>query len=278
MAPQWRIWDGYRGEWFRREVINRVPVVRSYLFVPKDPRRALNRVLFDSSFGASSLVAALASGSADLIMAISPPLQAALTGWLVGRLKRAPLFLHIQDLVPDAAIATGQLLESSMPVKIARRLERFVYRRAAAIGVICDGFRENLEAKGIAAPKVAVLPNHVDLEFMRPFDRDGPFRARWGIEPSAFVIMYSGSIGLKQGLETLIDAAERLRSDPAVRFVIVGDGPSLRDLVARAKGHELTNVLFLPLQPREDLPHQFAAADVLVITQKQAVTDIVFPG
>jgi colanic acid biosynthesis glycosyl transferase WcaI len=278
MAPQWQIWDGYRNEWFRREAINRVPIVRSYLLVPKNPRRALSRVLFDTSFSISSLLGTLATDACDIVVAISPPLQLALTGWIVSRLRRTPLFLHIQDLVPDAAVATGMLLESSMSVRVARRLERFAYRHSAGIGVICDGFRDNLKSKGVDGSKIAVLPNCIDLEFMQPYERAGAFRTRWGIQPSEFLVMYSGSVGLKQGLETLIEAAIRLRHEPEIRFVIVGEGPCLDDLIARAKSHQLTNVRFLPLQPREDLPQQLAAADMLAITQKQAVTDIVFPG
>ena len=278
MAPQWRIWDGYRGKWFSREVVNDVPIRRSYLFVPKEPRRTFNRVLFDTSFALSSLLASLTTEPCDLVLAVSPPLQVGLMGSLVSRLKGAPLFLHVQDLVPDAALATGMLAEDSVAVRLARRLERLVYRKADAIGVICDGFRQNLEAKGVPARKIKLLPNHIDLDFIRPRPRDGRFRAQWGIAASDFVVMYSGSVGLKQGLETLIDTAALLGSEKNVRFVVIGEGPSLRDLVTRATAAQLSNVTFLPLQPRESLPEQLAAADVLCITQRRAVTDTVFPG
>jgi colanic acid biosynthesis glycosyl transferase WcaI len=278
MAPQWRVWDGYRREWFRREIINGVPVRRTYLFVPTEPRRAINRVLFDTSFAASSLLGALGVRRPDIVVAISPPLQLGLTGWAIARLARAPLFLHIQDLVADAAVATGMLGEESAPIRIARRLERFLYRRAQGIGVICDGFRDNLLAKGVEPSKVAVLPNSIDLDMIRPETRNGQSLARLGIDPSDFVVMYSGSIGLKQGLETLVDAAVRLRDEPGIRLLVVGDGPSRADLVDRAASHGLTNIRFLPLQPRETLSQQLGAADVLAITQRQAVTDTVFPG
>jgi colanic acid biosynthesis glycosyl transferase WcaI len=201
-----------------------------------------------------------------------------LTGWLVSRLKRAPLFLHIQDLVPDAAVATGMLAKDSAAVRLAGRLERMVYRKADAIGVICDGFKQNLEAKGVPSRKIKLLPNHINLDFIGLRPRDGSFRTQWGIAASDFVVMYSGSIGLKQGLETLIDAAALLGSEKHVRFVIIGEGPSLRDLVARAAAVPRSNVTFLPLQPRELLPEQLGAADVLCITQRRAVTDTVFPG
>jgi len=276
--PQWRIWEGYRGEWFRRETINAVPVRRTYIYVPREPRRAFNRILHDISFSASALIGALAGGPCEVVLAISPPLQLGLTGWLIASLMRAPLFFHIQDLVPDAAIATGLLASKSLAIRVGRVLERFVYRRAAGIGVICSGFQSNLERKGVSPEKIRLLPNSIDLDFMRVHGRNNAFRRAHGLALDDFVLMYSGSIALKQGLEVMIEAAALLADVPRVKFVILGDGPQLDDLKARARSLELRNVRFMPFQPRERLPEQLGAADALMITQKKAVTDIVFPG
>ncbi len=278
MAPQWRIWDGYRGEWWRREVINGVRVLRTYVYVPADPRRALKRVLYDLSFSASGLAGALASGGADVVLAISPPLQLGVTAWIASLFKRAPVCLHLQDLVPDAAVATGLIDERSRMLRLARRLERFVYRRAARIGVICEGFRTNLLAKGVPAEKIDLLPNYIDLEFMRTGPRDDALRARLGARANDFLVMYSGSIALKQGLELLVDAADRLRNEPGVKFAIVGEGPPLEALKDKARVLALANVAFLPFQRRETLPRQLASADALVITQRPTIRDVVFPG
>jgi colanic acid biosynthesis glycosyl transferase WcaI len=278
MAPQWRIWDGYRDLWWRREQINGVDVLRTYVFVPDDPRRALKRVLYDMSFSVSSIIGALASGSCDAVLAISPPLQLGVSAWIVGALKRAPVFFHIQDLVPDAAVATGQLAESSAVLRWARRLERFVYRRARQIGVICDGFRTNLLAKGVPPAKIQLLPNAIDVDFIRPGPRENAFRTRHAIPPSVFLVMYSGSIALKQGLEVLLDVAALLRKERDVLLMIIGEGPPLEALKRNAAERQLTNVRFLPFQPRETLSDQLGAADALVITQRPAVTDVVFPG
>jgi colanic acid biosynthesis glycosyl transferase WcaI len=278
MAPQWRIWDGYRGAWWRREVINGVQVRRTYVYVPKDPRNALRRVLYDMSFSLSAFWGAVFGGPCDVVLAISPPLQLGVTAWLVGLIKRAPVCLHLQDLVPDAAVATGQLSERSLMLRLARGLERFVYRRARRIGVICDGFKANLLGKDVPSSKIEMLPNYIDLDFMQPRERDNPFRRQHGIAPTDFLVMYSGSIALKQGLEMFVEVAARLQADPAVKFMIIGEGPPLEALQARARQRALSNLTFLPFQPRPTLPEQLAAADALVITQRQAVRDVVFPG
>jgi colanic acid biosynthesis glycosyl transferase WcaI len=278
MAPQWRVWDGYRGSWFRHEVINQVRILRTFLYVPKQPRKALKRVLFDTSFALSALLGGLTTGPCDVIVAISPPLQIGLTGWVLSRFKRAKLVVHLQDLVPDAAIATGALSESSRAVRFGRALERFVYQRASRIGVICDGFARNLTAKGVPARKLAELANFIDLDFMQPYPQNNSFRARYGIRREDFLVMYSGSVALKQGLEVFVDAAAELRAEPDIIFMLIGEGPYVGELQARADAQRLTNLRFLPLQSRERLPEQLGAADVLVVTQRQAVTDIVFPG
>jgi colanic acid biosynthesis glycosyl transferase WcaI len=170
------------------------------------------------------------------------------------------------------------LREESRAVKIARKLENVIYRKADAIGLICDGFARNLQGKGVPAHKFAIMPNYIDLNFMKPFPRYNEFREQHGVGAEQFVVMYSGSIALKQGLQTLVEAAAVLRERSNIVFFVVGEGPYLPDLQARAAELKLTNLRFLPLQPREGLAQQLAAADTLVITQKQSVTDIVFPG
>jgi colanic acid biosynthesis glycosyl transferase WcaI len=278
MAPQWRVWDGYRGRLFQRETINGVPVLRTWLYVPQHPRSALQRILFDISFALTAFVGGIFSGACDLVVVISPPLQLGLSGWLLGRLKHAPCFIHLQDLVPDAAIATGMLRENSVGALLARQIEKFVYAHARGVGVICDGFARNLIAKGVPPDKIAILPDYVDLDWMQPHARENGFRQQHAISPNQFVVLYSGSVALKQGLNTFVEAAAELRERSDILFLLIGEGPYLSELRARAKALALPNLRCLPLQPRAQLPQQLSAADALVITQKRTITDVVFPG
>src|SRR6516164_5196875 len=113
-APNWKIWNGYRNRIFMREAINGVPVFRTYLYVPKRPRKSVSRILFDCAFAVSALTGIFVRLRPDLIIVVSPPLQLAITGRLLATLSRARVFLHIKDLVPDAAVATGALREGSI--------------------------------------------------------------------------------------------------------------------------------------------------------------------
>jgi len=278
-TPNWKIWDGYRKRLFMREVINGVPVFRTYLFVPKNPRKAVSRILFDSAFAISALTGIFVRLRPDLIIVVSPPLQLAITGRLWAALSRARLFLHIQDIVPGAAVATGALREGSIAWKLGRALEMWAYRGATGIGVICEGMRQNLLAKGVPGTKVKTFPNYIDPTFIQPIPReDNDFRAKHGISADAFLVMYSGSVSGKQGLETYIEAAVAFETDQKVVCCLAGEGANLNDLKTLAAARSMKRFIFLPIQQRETLAALFSAADVLVITQRKLVTDILFPG
>lgn len=278
LAPQWRIWDGYRGKLWMREMINGVAVLRTWIYMPAHPKKSIQRILFDLSYTFTALVGGMFAGHADLIIAVSPPLQLGLTAWLLGLIKCAPFFFYVQDLVPDAAVLTGMLREGSLPLRIARAIEQFVYSQACGIGVICDGFARNLHTKGITPHKVTVLPNSIDLDVLVPQPRENEFRKKHNVAIDEWLVMYSGSVALKQGLHTFIQAAARFSPYEGILFIVIGEGPYLDDLRAQADALNLPHLRLLPLQPRATLAAQLCAADVLVITQRRAVTDVVFPG
>ncbi len=275
-APHWKIWESYRGKKFMREVINGVPVLRTYLYVPKNPRSTLRRLLFDFSFSVSALMG-IFTRRPDLVVVISPPLQLVFTAILL-TFGRSRVFLQIQDLVPDAAVAVGAFRPGSRILKAAYAFERYAYRKADGIGVICEGMRQNLLSKGVPEDKVVLLPNYIDTAAISPSGRDNDFRRQFQIPASDFLVMYSGSVAGKQGLQTYIEAAAQLEPVPGITCCLIGDGPYLPELRALAERLNLTRFRFLPLQPRETLSRQLAAADALVITQRASITDMVFPG
>ena len=212
IVPNWKIWPEYRHKYFMREVIRDVPVLRSYLYVPENPRRPFGRIMFDTSFSVSAFASSILTAGCDLVLAVLPPLQVGILAHLTSRLKGAPLFVHLQDIVPDVAIATGALRDGGVAVKIAHMMERFTYARAKGIGVICEGFADNLRAKGVPASKIAILPNWVDLTFIQPGERSNEFRKTQALDQDDFVVMYSGSVSAKQGLEKGLEYGRAWRS------------------------------------------------------------------
>jgi colanic acid biosynthesis glycosyl transferase WcaI len=279
MAPKWRVFEEYRGRILMKERIRGVSVLRLGCYLPKRPNRVVPRMLSELSFSIAAMIGAVSQGRPDAVLCISPPFLLGYVAAIVSFCTRAPLFLHIKDLVGELAIASGMARQGSALARLVQAAERFMIRRANFVATNSQGLLLKLEGWGIHRSRLSWFPDFVDLPHERVAQNGASdFRTKHGISENVFVVMYSGSIALKQGLETLIEAAAFLRAEPDILFVIVGEGPYLDSLKTRAEQLKLANVLFLPLQPRDGLLRQLKSANVLVLTQKKDVVDILFPG
>jgi colanic acid biosynthesis glycosyl transferase WcaI len=260
--PKRIIFDGYRGKIFMREQIDGVNVFRTYIYV--SPNEALwSRALNFGSFCASAALGGLVVPKPDVIYCIMPPLPLGFSAEFLGLFKCAPVVVNIQDIYPDIAIALG-FLRNWLVIRFFQAMERFIYRRAEAIIVISDGFKENLLGKGVVPSKIYVVPNWADPDFLRPGPKDNSFRRQLGVG-DRFTLIYSGNLSHNSNLEPVIGAAELLRDRPFA-FVIVGDGVRKAQLERRAQEKQLNNVLFLPFQPLEIYPQVLTAADMNLVT------------
>ncbi len=274
--PEWRVGEDYRHRLFAREERNGVKIVRSYLYVPSQVT-TLRRVIHEASFVASNLFTALGSERPDVLLVISAPLALGVSGFMLSRLWRIPYVFHVQDLQPDAA---GDLKMLPAPViKVLYRLERFAYDRATLVTALTEGMRRRIIAKGVAPGKVEVFSHCADDDlFGIPAQGAGlEFRRRFGLE-NKFLVVHAGNMGVKQGLGAVVSAAEMSRNDLGIQYLLVGDGVERPALEARVKSSGLSNVTFLPLQPRETFRDMLGGSDVCLITEKRSVGDILFPG
>lgn len=272
--PHWEIMPRYRGlSPFMVEQVNGVRVLRCPLILPPQKPTTLRRILFDSSLALTTLIASAAVGPVDLVVCVSPSLQLGVTAWLIAQATQAQFHLHIQDIVPDAAIGVGMMSEGRM-VRLARHLENFVYSRASRISVISDGFYDNLIAKSVPATKLLVLPNWIDTAQLGA-PPDQRVRSGLGASDGETLVMHTGNMGAKQGLETIIKAAAEL-SRESFAVALIGDGNYRLQLEARARSLNVPNLKFLPLQ--SDYPATLAAADILLVSQRGQVIDSVAPS
>jgi len=169
------------------------------------------------------------------------------------------------------------LLRNRGLVGILRLMERFIYRKARKVVVICDQFRRVLLEKGVAAEKVVSIPNFVDAEFVQPLPRDNAFSRQYGLNES-FVVSYAGNVGLTQCFEQVLDAAEGLGGYRAVCFVIVGDGGRRRWLEEQIRLRDLRSVCLIPYQPRSSIPQIYASSDLCLVPMKSGLTRSTFPS
>jgi len=262
--PTGRLAPGYRARLLHTEHVDGLLVTRTYEF-PYHGTNAPLRLWNYATFMLSAPLGALRLGRFDAIYVWHPPLSVGVAAWLVGRITRAPFVYDVQDIWPDAAVLSG-LFKPGLVVNLMRRLERFVYRRAAHLLVVTDGARENLMGKGVPPDRVTALPQWVDD---RAFDTPdaasvAAARATCG-DDGRFLVLFTGNIGLVQGLETVVDAAALLR-DAGTRVVFVGDGADRARLEARVRELALESVVgFVDRRPASDMPAFMAAADALLV-------------
>jgi colanic acid biosynthesis glycosyl transferase WcaI len=274
--PAGEIIPEYKGQLFKTENINGVKVQRSYIWTRKK-RSLANRIGFELSFICLSMFQALRGWRPDVILLTIPGLPVSIPATILGGIYNCPVVLNLQDILPDAAVHVG-LIKNQKVIKVLKTLESFAYRHATKISVIADGFTKNIMAKGVEADKITEIPNWVDTDFIKPQTKENNYFRQENDLENKFVVLYSGNIALTQGLETVIQAAKRLQHLEHIAIAIVGESKAQARLKAYCDDHNVTNVRFLPFQPRAKLSQMLAAADVGLVIQKKNVLDFNMPS
>jgi colanic acid biosynthesis glycosyl transferase WcaI len=199
----------------------------------------------------------------DVIVATSPQFFCALGGCLLSMVRRRPFVFELRDLWPDSISAVGAMQEGAA-IRLLRRVEYWLYRRAARIVSVTHSFKEILVRNGIPAEKIVVVPNGVDPEAFTPGPKPGALGRLLGIEDK-FVAAYVGTIGLAHGLGTLLDAAEQLKAREDVAIVLVGTGAEHAKLEAEAKARGLANVRFVGAVSKVEVRNYWRLCDVALV-------------
>jgi colanic acid biosynthesis glycosyl transferase WcaI len=276
--PAWRVPKDYRGAW-RSETLNGVRITRCPIFVPADPT-GLTRLLHLLSFSISAFPAALIAAVTrrpDLVVGIAPSLLSAPVALVAAWLSGARAWLHIQDFEVDAAFELG-MLKGEGARNGALGVERFLLKAFDRVSTISDSMRRMLVRKGVREDAAIEMRNWVDVDAvtMRPSSQT-LYRTELNIPSDHTVVLYSGNMAGKQGLEVLADLAARLEAERAkVTVILCGQGP-LR-AVLEAACIERCNVRFLDLQPSERLPELLATADIHLLPQRAEAADLVLPS
>jgi colanic acid biosynthesis glycosyl transferase WcaI len=184
----------------------------------------------------------------------------------------------VSDLQPDAAVDLG-MLSSGRVTRALYALERLAYRRAALVATLTPAMRGRILAKGIAPEKVAVFPDWAEPDLFALPPEGGGAAARKQLDlDGAFLVVHAGNMGVKQGLDVVLGAAERSRSDSSLVYLLVGDGAVRGALEDRAREQKLDNVRFIPLLPTPMFYELLSTSDLTLVTQQRVVADIVFPS
>ena len=273
--PEWKKLPGDRGHLYRTDTINGVPVHRCWHYVPSSVS-ALKRIVHEGSFVAMSFLRALFLGRFDAAVVVSPPLLLGAAASLLARLRGGVFLFHVQDLQPDAAVGLG-MLNPGVFTRLLYRLEAFAYRQAARVSGISDGMLQAFARKGVPASKTVYFPNGASLPGSDSLPPVGKWRVRHGIAPGDFLAIYAGNMGIKQGLEIVLEAAPLLRG-ARVKIVLCGQGAA-RDRIAGILDRQpQKNLHLLPLQDNESYREMMVDADLCLITQQRGTGQFFFPS
>ncbi len=278
--PQWRISPGYRAWRYDWQQLpshaNRMEVCRCPTWVPQSPT-GLKRLLHLASFALSSLPIMLwqTRWHPDLVLLVEPTFFCAPQALLAARLSGAKAWLHIQDFEVDAAFELGDLA-SSCGQHFAITLERWLLRMFDRVSAISGQMVGRLMMKGVDPSRCVHFPNWVDTRAIYPLPNPSSLRPELGIAENAVVALYSGSMGKKQGLDLLVDAARQLSHCSDLRFVFCGEGSYRQVFAEKSKG--LSNVTILPFQPSERLNDLLNLADIHLLPQRADAADLVMPS
>jgi len=287
--PAWRVQPGYTTWKYHQEILAGVRVYRAPIFVSPMPS-GFARMIHLASFAISSapLVLSQAAWKPNLVISIAPAIASAPFAWMTARLAGCPAWLHIQDFELDAALSLDMLPGAKRSrafqflLHIMQSMERWLLNRFDHLSTISQSMLNHLQQKGIPAVRTSLLPNWVDCEVIFPLSSSSPFRAEWGLKSDQISVLYAGSMGQKQGLELLLQAARMMQSatndsiSQRLVFVLCGDGAVRHELEQQATG--LKNVIFIPLQPAARLNELLNAADIHVLLQRAGAADRVMPS
>lgn len=277
--PSWKKRREDRGKLFERDEYKGVKVLRGYLYVPEKPT-TFTRILHEVSFTLFAALNFLRAGKYECIVIISPPLLLGLVGVIFKLLWRAQLVVHIQDLQPDAAFSLG-MVKRNLLIKHLIKLEAFIYRHASWIASITDSMNENLRRKGVPREKLAVFYNWIDVADVSGFGRrtaSGRFLSEHPVAHGKFTVAYAGNIGVKQGVEVLVELAEASRLYEDMHYFIIGEGSRRAQLEDYVKNKKLENVTFLPFMSQEHYFEMLQDIDVAFVSQKSGTGDVFFPS
>jgi glycosyltransferase involved in cell wall biosynthesis len=255
-----------------REKTNGVNVVRTWL-LPFPNRKAHERMLNYTSFFASAASTGLFLSRPDVVIATSPQLLVALSGWWLARCKRVPFVFEVRDLWPESLAAVGMGDPNSPLHRLLAKIAGFLYRRSDRVVVVTPAFQDHLvEHWRVPRGKISVIENGVETKLFapEPFTGEAATGLRRELRAEGkFVVSYIGTMGMAHGLETIVSAAAQLRdANPEIVFLMLGEGSEKERLTALARERGLSNIRFVDQQPREKIPAYICASDVCLVLLK----------
>lgn len=264
--PQGKVYPGHKNTWRKVSDLNGIKTVRVWSYIAPN-KGFLRRTLDYISFAVTAWWAALWEKT-DVIVATSPQFFAAIGGWFAAFCKRKPWVMEVRDLWPES-IKAVEAMENRMLIRWLEKIELFLYRRAKAIIVVTESFKDNLVNRGVPADKIFIIRNGVNMEAFLPQYKDEQLLANLNLS-NKFIVGYIGTHGLAHKLDFILDCAKL--TDGNIHFLFIGDGAEKETLVDYAKKLNLSNVTFLPFVTKAEISRYIGITDVALVPLKKSDT------
>jgi colanic acid biosynthesis glycosyl transferase WcaI len=265
--PAGRIFPEYQGKFYRRENWEGLTVHRVWLYAANSSN--FKRLLNYASFCLACLFGLARASRPDYIFVDSPPLFLGVPGWIAAKIWRVPLLFNVADLWPDSVRDLG-IMSDGLLVKMAYRLERWIYRHATSVTAVTEGIRAALlGSKRLPPEKVMFLPNGVDTKLFKPSPPDEKLKQSLGLAGKK-IVLYAGNHGYAGAVEQVLYAANCLRDEPSLHFLLIGEGPEKRKLIELATSLNLSNVTFHDQVPLAVMPSFLCISDLAVVTLRKS--------
>jgi len=265
--PEGRVFDGYKNNWFSKEIIDGIEVRRVKTYITAN-EGFIKRILDFVSFMITSFLAGLFVKKPDVIVGTSPQFFTAVSAWALSAVRFKPFVFELRDIWPASITAVGAM-KDSFAIRMLEKLEMFLYRRADLIVSVTYAFKRELVTRGVDGNKIEVVLNGVDLSKYKPADKDVQLATEYNLE-GKFVAGYIGTHGLAHSLETLVNAAELLKERKDIVFLFAGGG-SGSDLVKKLVAEKrLSNVVIMGLQDKSLMPRIWSLCDLSIVHLKNA--------
>ena len=263
--PEGKLFDGYQNHWWKTQLISGITVVRVKTYISPN-QGVILRCLDFISFGIMGFFVGLFQSRPDVVVATSPQFFSAVAGWAVAACRRLPFIFELGDLWPASIAAVGAI-KKGLLLESVEKFELFLYRRSSRVVALTHAFKKNLVHRGIEENKIDVVLNGVDLSRYTPQARDTELAKEWLIKDK-FIIGYVGTHGMAHDLKNVLDAAERLLVNEKIQFLFAGAGAERDTLLTNAKKRSLSNVCFMPMQPKDKMPAVWSLCDVALVHLK----------
>lgn len=262
--PTGVIHPAYRNQWFKRETVEGIELLRTRIYVTPNKGFAKRILNFLSFFASALFFGALVTKRPDMVVGTSPQFFCAIAAWILSRLKRVPFVFEVRDIWPESAIELD-VLKNRWLIRALEWVELFLYRQADVIIPVAESTKPYLIEKGVPPEKIKIVPNGIDAKYLAlPSVSPAQVRAELGLEDK-FIISYIGTHGISHALSVVLRAADKLRHEPKFHFLLIGEGADKDELQQLAAKLKLPNVTFMKAQPRERLLSFYRASDISLV-------------